>query len=170
MKKLTVMILVLVLFASAAFSQENAQSKLDAGVRLGIMNTFGGLSARYALSENTRIEAAIVTPAFNTAIYTGLFQFVQPFGKVNNFQWYVGGGLHTAYWGTAPRRWNPNTSSWVNQKFALGIDAVAGVEYNMNDIISFPLIVGFDYKPAWDILTNWADQWGNVSLSLRYAF
>jgi len=52
----------------------------------------------------------------------------------------------------------------------LGIDAVAGVEYNMADMVSFPLIIGLDYKPGWDFLTTWADQWGNVSLSLRYAF
>jgi len=159
MKKSMIMILIMMMVISFAFAQSNDDSKLDAGLRLGIMNTVGGISARYALSEKTRIEAIILTPGFRGTIYTGLFQLAMPVGQVENLSWYVGGGLHLG--------WNPTV--WT-RKFALGIDAVAGIEYNMTNMVSFPLIIGLDYKPGWDFLTTWADQWGNVSLSLRYAF
>jgi len=168
MKRSMIIVLIMMMCVSFVFAQNNGDSKLDAGLRLGIMNTAGGVSARYALSENTRVEAIILTPGFNGTIYTGLFQLAIPFGKVENLKWYVGGGLHMGYWAAAPAFWTG--TSWVSRKFALGIDAVAGVEYNMADMVSFPLIIGLDYKPGWDFLTTWADQWGNVSLSLRYAF
>ncbi len=171
MKKFWLIVSIVTLFASLALAQEtSAAKKLDAGLRLGVMNNRGGLVARYALSEKTRIEAAITTPGFNGTIYTGLFEMTFPLGEVKNLSWYFGGGLHMGYWAAAPARWNPVTSTFVSTKFAIGIDAIAGIQYNMESLVSFPLTLTLDYKPGWDFTSTWADQWADVALSVRYAF
>ncbi|MDD3095657.1 MAG: hypothetical protein WC372_03315 [Candidatus Neomarinimicrobiota bacterium] len=92
MKKVAMMTLAL-LMLSAAVAQENSGGKLDAGLRLGLMNVFGGVTARYHLSEKNAIEAIISTPGFKGIVFTGLYQWHKPVGKIENLSWYFGGGL-----------------------------------------------------------------------------
>ncbi|MDD4960979.1 MAG: hypothetical protein PHX07_01955 [Candidatus Marinimicrobia bacterium] len=167
MKKVTILMLVLLL-VSLAFAQEGSDGKLDAGLRLGLMNVFGGATARYHLSENNAIEVIISTPGFKGMVFTGMYQWHKDFADVKNLSWYFGGGLHAGYWSAAVPRWNG--TRWINRKFALGLDAIAGVSYDMESILNFPLAVSLDYKPAVDIISYWASLYYDVSLSIRYKF
>ena len=166
MKKLLTFALVLLLASSFVLAGET--SKFDAGLRLGIMNTFGGVSARMALSETSKVEASITTPAFAGTIVTGTYQIHHQVGDVKDLTWYFGGGLHMGYWSNAAPKWNGTTV--VNRDFALGLDALVGIQYSMKSMIDFPLLISLDYKPAYDIFGYWATNWGGVALSLRYAF
>jgi hypothetical protein len=168
MKKLLTLILVLLLASSFVMASE--ASKVDAGLRLGIMNTFGGVSARMALSETSKVEAIISTNAFSGSILTGMYQLHNQVGDVQDLTWYVGGGLHMGYWKSAPMRWSTALSQWISQDFSLGLDAVAGIQYDMRSLIDFPLLISLDYKPSFDLLGKWSDNLADFSLSIRYAF
>ena len=165
MKKILAIVLITLTLTTLAVAQD---SKLDAGLRLGIMNNFGGITARLALSESSKIEAVVSTPGFNGLIVTAMYQLHKPLGDVSNLSWYFGGGLHVGNWSGASSTWNG--TRWVSRDFALGIDAIVGVQYNMGSLIDIPLLLSLDYKPAYDIFGYWATNWGGVALSIRYAF
>ena len=158
MKKLLVVIMILAFAASFALAQED-YSKLDAGLRGGVRP---GITGRYFLSESKNIEALI---AFRGSglILTGMYQWQKPLsiGEVEELSWYFGGGLHLGYWSAG--------SLWGSD-LALGLDLIAGVEYDLEPLINFPLSASLDYKPAFDIFGGWAGSFGDVAISLRYAF
>lgn len=168
MRKLMMFLLVVLFALTAAFAQENKESKIDAGLRMGMMNVFGGLTARYHLSESSAIEAVFSTPGFKGAVFTGLYQWHKDFSKVSNLSWYFGGGIHAGYWNAAAPRWNG--SRWINRDFAMGADLIAGLQYDMESVIDFPLTVTLDFKPGYDIISYWASLYYDVSLSIRYKF
>ncbi|MCF7833131.1 MAG: hypothetical protein K9N05_06115 [Candidatus Marinimicrobia bacterium] len=164
MKKFLAIVLITLTLTTIAIAQD---SKFDAGLRLGIMNNFGGISARYSLSETSKVEALVSTPGFNGVIFTGMYQIHKQIGDVEDLSWYFGGGIHLGNWKGATSTWNGST--WVSRDFALGLDAIIGVQYNMGSLINFPLLLSLDYKPAYDIFGYWATNWGGVALSIRYA-
>lgn len=156
MKKLLVIVMVLVLAVSFAFAAKNTDTKnMDAGLRGG---TRSGLTGRLFMSEANSIEALVT---FNRGIIiTGLYEWHKPLqiGELEGLSWYFGGGVHVGL------------SSWWFNSFALGIDGIVGVEYDLEQHINFPISVSLDYKPGFDIIGGWAGSFGDVAFSVRYTF
>ncbi len=158
MKKLLVVMMILVLAASFAFAIEDA-SKMDAGLRGGVRY---GVTGRYFMEDNA-IEA-LITMRSSGVILTGMYQWHKPLeiGEIEGLTWFFGGGVHVGYY---------SLGSWVARTdLALGIDAIAGVEYDLEPLVNFPLTVSLDYKPGLDILGGWAGSFADIALSVRYAF
>jgi hypothetical protein len=158
MKKLLVVIMIMVLAVSFAFAQEKT-TKMDAGLRGGIRY---GITGRMFMEDNA-IEA-LITMRGSGIIITGMYQWHKPLniGEVEGLSWFFGGGVHVGYY---------SLGSWVARNdLSLGLDAIAGVEYDLEPLISFPLTVSLDYKPGFDILGGWAGSFADIALSVRYAF
>jgi len=157
MKKLLVVMMVLAV-AVAAFAQEK-DTRMDAGIRLGVRY---GVSGRMFMGDNA--IQALITMRNSGVILTGMYQWHKPLeiGEIENLSWYFGGGAHVGYY---------SLGDWVARNdLALGIDAVAGVEYDLETLISFPLKVSLEYKPSFDILGGWAGSFADFALSAHYAF
>jgi len=158
MKKLLVVIMILVLAMSFAFAEEKA-TKMDAGVRLGVRY---GISGRMFMEDNA--IQALITMRGSGIILTGMYQWHKPLeiGEVENLSWFFGGGVHVGYY---------SLGDWVARNdIALGLDAVAGVEYDLEPLINFPIKVSLEYKPSFDILGGWAGSFFDFALSAHYAF
>ncbi len=157
MKKLLTIALILVLAVSFAFAQDEDLDvkKMDAGLRGGVRS---GITARYFLSEGSAVEALLT---YNRGIIvTGLYEFQKPLsiGEIEGLSWFFGGGVHVGL------------SSWWTAGFALGIDGIVGIEYDLEPLISFPLSVSLDYKPGFDIIGGWAGSFFDSAISVRYSF
>ncbi|MDD3716303.1 MAG: hypothetical protein PHT46_04265, partial [Candidatus Marinimicrobia bacterium] len=61
-------------------------------------------------------------------------------------------------------------SWWWTNAFALGIDGIAGVEYDFESLINLPVKLSLDYKPAFDIIGGWAGSFGDIAFTARYSF
>jgi opacity protein-like surface antigen len=159
MKKLLVVIMILVLSVSFAFAEDMDVKKMDAGLRGGIRY---GVTGRYFM-ENNAIEA-LITMRGSGIILTGMYQWHKPLviGEVEGLSWYFGGGVHVGYY---------SLGDWfARNDISLGLDAIAGVEYDLEPLISFPLTVSLDYKPGFDIIGGWAGTFADFAISVRYAF
>ncbi len=158
MKKLLTFALIMVLAVSFGFAQDELTEdikKMDAGLRF---SNRPGVTARYFLSEGNSVEALLTTN--RGLIVSGLYEFHKPLsiGEIENLSWFFGGGLHAGF------------STWWTASLALGLDAIVGVEYDLEPLISFPITVSLDYKPSFDILGGWADTFFDTALSIRYSF
>ena len=91
MRKIVTIVLTTLMVTGLCFAADDTPSKLDMGFRLGIMNTFGGVSSRIALSETSKVEAIVSTNAFNGVILTGMDQTHNRVGDVQDLTWYFGG-------------------------------------------------------------------------------
>jgi hypothetical protein len=161
MKKLLIVVMIMVLSVSFAFAQEELDTKkLDAGTRFSARY---GLTARYFLSESNAAEL-LLTMRGSGIILTGMYQWHKPLsiGEIEGLSWFFGGGLHVGYY---------SLGSWLGgTDLALGLDAIAGVEYDLEPLVNFPLSVSLDYKPGFDIFGGWAGTFADIALSARYAF
>ncbi|MBN2780535.1 MAG: hypothetical protein JXR21_01060 [Candidatus Marinimicrobia bacterium] len=149
MKKVIVVAMIALLAVSFAFAQ------MDVGLRGGLRS---GLTGRLASGESNKIEALVT---FRSGIIvTGMYQWHKPLqlGEIENLSWFFGGGAHIGI------------SAWWTSAFALGLDAIVGVEYDLETLLSFPLKISLDYKPAFDIIGGWAGSLGDVAFSIRYTF
>lgn len=150
MKKLLVVITVLVLSVSFAFSQEIDTKSMDLGLRTGWPF---GVSARFPMGDNM-LEANV---GIGTSLITitGLYEFHKPLkiGELEGFSWYWGFGAHVGLIG-----------------LNLGIDGIIGLEYDFEPLINFPLSVSTDWKPAINFLGWVTNNLGDASLTFRYHF
>jgi hypothetical protein len=159
MKKFLVVVMILVLSVSFAFAEDMDVKKMDAGLRGGPNS---GITGRYFLSESNSIEAQILY--HRGIILSGLYEWHKPLsiGEVEGLSWYFGGGVYVGYWGSG--------GFWDRNDIALGVSGIVGVEYDLEPLINFPLSASLDYKPGIDILGGWTDSWGDIAVSVRYAF
>jgi len=159
MKKAIVLLMIVVLATSFAIAEDD--NNMDAGLRGGLRS---GLTGRFWMEDNP-IEA-LVTFRGSGLILTGLYEWHKPLeiGELEGLSWYFGGGAHVGYY---------SLGDWViggNNDFALGIDGVVGIEYELEQHINFPLSVSLDYKPGFDIIGGWAGNFGDAALAVRWDF
>lgn len=157
MKKLLVIIMVLVLSVSLAFSQEDVKDKkFDVGLRGGVSS---GATGRLWMSEGSAIEAIIGYRNLGLVV-TGLYEFHKPLqiGEIEGLSWFFGGGAHVGI------------SGWWTAAFTLGIDGIVGLEYDLEPLINFPISVTLDYKPALSFIGTWGTSWADMAFSVRYSF
>ncbi|BDS13925.1 hypothetical protein [Aureispira anguillae] len=101
------------------------------------------------------------TPGINIA---ALVEWHFPIGRVEGFNWFIGGGAHIGVWG------GYTAHPWLDEDrpyFLTGLDVIGGVEYTFSKI---PLTLQADIKPSIhfvEYLGVWYDQ---VAISARYTF
>lgn len=101
------------------------------------------------------------TPGINA---TALFEWHFPIGKVNGFNWFIGGGAHVGVWG------GYNGHPWMTDDrpyLLTGLDAIGGVEYTFSKI---PLTLQADIKPSFHFFSYLGIWYDEVAISARYTF
>lgn len=149
--------------------QANAQNYTrNAGVRGGIT---AGFTYRNYMDESNALEG-ILSFRLNGLQVTGLREFFMP--KLEEYSeniymvWGYGAHAGTTY----ADSWNFGTRTYFSsRKFSpvIGIDGFAGLEYRIRE---FPLVVGIDYKPFFELSANrfFNLQIWDLAFSLKYAF
>jgi len=150
MKKFLVVIMVLVLATSFAFAQDIDTKKADWGLRTGMPF---GIAGRFHLDGAKSLEFIAGISGGSIINLTGLYEWHKPIGEIENLSWYYGGGVHV---GVLPLN--------------LGVDGVVGIEYDLESLISFPLSISADYKPAINFFSFITSDLSNASLTFRYTF
>jgi len=173
MKQLFYSSILSILFLACGYvsnAQESSDYKNGIGVRLG-----GGYYDVVAASYKTFITtpgAIELNLGFRPYLYrgynwvnmslSGAYQHHFPIGKIEGFQWFVGGGLSA---------FNTFSSSDYYRGFGLGIFPTGGVDYKFGNI---PLNVSADLRPTISLVEPY-DYYsgfyiGNFGVSARYTF
>lgn len=146
MKKLIVLCAMVVASMGTAKAQDY---NLGVGWRLG--GATGGLSVKHKFSAATGVEglfSAYWRDGFNI---TGLYErYVPVIGRGWNL--YYGGGAHIGQW---------------KDKFALGIDGIAGLEYHFPHT---PIALSVDWKPALNLVERSEFIGSDFALAVRITF
>lgn len=161
-------------------SQLNAQDyKTSIGGRLGPSY---GFTIKHFFSEKFAFEGLVTsryfgptnlgvigynyghwnsTPGVNI---TGLVQWHFPIGRIEGFNWFIGGGAHIGVWGG----YNTHPYFGTDRPYVLfGIDAIGGIEYTFSQI---PLTLQLDVKPSLHFLEYLGIWYDEVAISARYTF
>jgi len=142
MKKVFAILLVCFAVATASKAQDKA-----IGLRGG--NVFA-VTGQMAMGDANRIEANLAFYGGGLGL-SGTYQFVKDLPQLGpDFKWFYGGGADLKLGGA----------------FGLGIGALAGIEYNFQDI---PLQLTLDLNPSINII-GFHPWWGYSGLSARYRF
>lgn len=168
MKKTFTLIVILSL---SVITVLQAQSyKFGIGFRGGLFN---GITGKYIIKESTAIEGIIASRYKGWAV-CGLYEVHNKTG-IDNLTWFYGIGGHIAsyksyyYYGyyKYPGYYHKGvyyTSYYSEPVTALGIDGIAGIEYQFKGI---PFTMGLDIKPYFDLIGGGEDYW-DVAASVRY--
>ena len=133
-------------FGQEAFSQ-NLPDEFELGIRLG--DTYG---SDFAIDAMTPFmgETLHVNLGFNDNIsVSAMYDIFDTI--VDNFYWYYGFGAQVGFF----------------DDFGLSVAAEVGIEYAVQD---FPITIGVDYRPAFDILSDTDFRTNQVGFNLRYRF
>ena len=157
MKKVLLILVAVLGFAFAASAQSNA-----IGVRLGGGQGYGAeLSYQKVLGGPNRLEADLgYYGYYGYASYglSAIYQFHKDIASVPNLGWYAGVGARL------------NASFYYGTSSAIGVLGQAGVDYNLQSLINFPLQVSLDIRPCFYLYPATSFQWGDIALGIRYMF
>ncbi len=154
MKKLLISISILLLINLTARSQDY---DLGIGIKAGMAP---GVSVKYFPTTDKAIEG-IATFRWGGVNVTGLAEFHLPIFDTKGMNFYYGGGIHLGVWDSGKAIDKPDTGS----KFNFGIDGIVGLEYAFP---KFPLSLGLDWKPNFNIVTDSRVILDEISLHIRY--
>jgi hypothetical protein len=127
------------------------------GIRLGYDN---GISGKHFFMPNNAVEG-IMSFSPHAFKLTGLYQYQQPFLDIDNFDWYVGAGLHLG-------SITDKSKQKGDHAFLFGADLIVGVEYVFP---AAPFSLSLDWKPSFSFTNNFNDYWFyGFGVSLRYTF
>ncbi len=145
MKKLVLAVVVVM----ASFTFTNAQ---EIGLRFGAINSNGSVAVDgvFGLSKFSRVHADV---AFgnNGISVDALWDFLYRPLSGEAFNWYVGAGPY----------------AFLGNPFALGIAGELGIEYRFNEV---PIVLGFDWRPQLEIVSNTNFYAGGFGLNVRWNF
>ena len=139
-------ILLIAVLAIISFQFGNAQ---EIGIRFGnIVGNDVAVDLVWAFKAG-RIHADV---SFGDGVGAeALYDFMYaPLGD-ENLYYYVGVGAYV----------------WIGDPFGLGVPAEAGLEYRFGSV---PLILGLDWRPAFQILDNTSFHADRFGLNLRFVF
>jgi len=127
-----------ILLALAAFLLALAATAQSYNKAIGVKFPFGtGLTYKKFIQEKSALEfqALYAKEHFRLA---GLYEFHFPFTKTEGLNWYVGPGVHLAFYKTAFQK-------TYSSKMDLGIDGVIGLDYKFNGL---PINISVDWQPS----------------------
>jgi opacity protein-like surface antigen len=156
MKKLFLVIVLAVIFASSSQAQDY---KTSLGLRAGLPV---GITVKHFLSDTYALEG-IFASRWGGFLVTGLYEIEHWTGQYPGLNWYWGFGAHLGTWQAG---YNPN----INATFTgavIGIDGIIGLEYTFDEL---PLNLSLDLLPSINLVgyTGWGGI--NGALSIRYVF
>lgn len=147
MKKIIALSACLLLFAGSAFSQNY---KHAIGVRAGGSN--GAITYKQHLQAGNAFEVMAWVNWNSGFSLAGLYEWTMPVIN-DDFNFYYGVGGHLGAYEKA---------------FAIGIDAIVGLEYK---IPSIPLALSIDYKPAINIIPSIDTHYlFDIALGIKFTF
>ena len=167
MKTRAIGLFILILFLTPVLSEAQNYTR-NVGIRGGQTS---GFTYRQYMDEGNAYEGLLSFKKDGLQI-TFLKEFVQP---------YLSGHIENIYllWGYGAHVGTNRTSSWeiFSKRFydlnsitpLCGIDGYAGIEYRIKE---FPLVIGADYKPFFDLagakffsISIW-----DIAITLKYNF
>jgi len=145
------------------------------GLRGGIE---GGFTFKHFIKEQRAVEAILSRGwSYGGIRLTALYEMHNPLPGVPGMDWFLGAGAHVGYFGgayygyygyTGTGYYDSNgvwhATGYRNYYLSLGIDVIAGVEYQFED---FPFTLGFDVKPQFDVFGR-GRHYGDIAFTLRY--
>jgi len=140
----------LFLVAVASLMISSFSSAQEIGIRLG--NVTGGnaaIDAVFGISKFSRLHADV---SFGNGVGIDLlWDFLyKPLGS-EPINWYVGVGPYML----------------IDDPFHLGVAGEIGLEYRF---ASAPIALGFDWRPAFNIIENTEMYWSGFGFNARYVF
>jgi hypothetical protein len=157
MKKIA---LILVMFVGLAGGLSAQDYHTGLGIRGGFSN---GISVKHFYTTDIAVEG-ILTTRWNGFKVTGLAEWHIPVFDTEGLYFYYGGGAHIGIWDSEKDYFGEPVSG---TGFFLGIDGVIGLEYAFPGI---PLSIGLDWKPGFEIITDFGFAHDEIALSVRYLF
>lgn len=147
MKKIIAFAACILLFGGSAFSQDYTHA---IGVRVG--GSSGSITYKQHLQTNNAIEAMLWLDWRSGFSVAGLYEWTTPVIN-NDFNLYYGVGAHLGV---------------SDKDFALGIDAIVGLEYK---IPNAPIALSLDYKPYINIIPtpNSYGLW-DLAIGIKFTF
>lgn len=150
------------LFSAAVESKAQIQ---DYNTMIGITGgTNIGGTVKQFISYNGAIDL-LVYRRWKGWVAAALYEHHMDIREFRGLEWYFGGGAHYGIWKDG--KGEPPWVYKIDQDYnVFGIDAITGVEYNINQSNFF---VGLYWKPAYnftDFTKFWEDE---VAFTLRYS-
>lgn len=152
MKKLSIIIMALVLTMSFAFARDNVALGLRGG-------SFSGISLRSLNSSGSGVEY-LLTASNNGFKLAALFENHNNISNATGLTWFWGFGLHAGLSGT----------DFTTATVSAGLDAILGIEYSFLPQLNIPISLSLDYKPAFDIIGGWGTNWVGIAGTIRFTF
>ncbi len=150
--------LISVVFAGVSLTASAQLYDTGLGARAGFFN---GLTAKHFFQENRAVEG-ILSTRWNGFIITGLYEIHNDIPDVEFLEWYYGAGAHIGFWGRGDYHHKNSDAQTI-----VGFDLVIGAEYVFEE---FPVSIGIDWKPAFNVFGDF-HWWGDgVAISGRYTF
>ena len=157
-KKLFIVTLVIGIAASSGLKAQDYHTGL--GIRGGFSN---GISLKHFYTTNIAVEGILSTRWHGFKI-TGLAEWHIPVFDTQGLNFYYGGGAHLGIWDSEADYYGDKIAG--NNLF-LGVDGVIGLEYAFPGI---PLSIGLDWKPGFEIISDFGFAHDEIALSVRYLF
>jgi hypothetical protein len=158
--KNTIIIIAMILgIASSGIIQAQ-----DYHTGLGIRGGFNsGISIKHFYTTDIAIEGVLST-RWNGFKITGLAEWHRPIFDTQGMYFYYGGGAHIGIWDTEKDYYGDPIAG---NSFFIGVDGVIGLEYAFQGI---PLSLGLDWKPGFEIISDFGFTHDEIALSIRYLF
>lgn len=153
----TLFLLALLAESCSAVILRNKPYHMGAGLKIGMAP---GLTLKYFYNPVVAFDG-ILTYRWSGMNLAGLAEFHVSVFDTKGMYFYYGGGLHAGYWDPELARDKPAGGRKLN----FGIDAIAGLEYGFP---RFPMSIGLDWKPNYNIVTDHRLIIDEISLVLRY--
>ncbi len=150
MRKLLIVCLLLCAAVPASKAQEY---NWGVGIRGGVETS--GFAAKYNFDPKNALEATLSIQS--GVLITVLYEHHIPV-IAQGFNFYFGAGGHIGSW---------NRHSGGVKKFAIGAEAVAGLEYK---VPGAPVAMAIDYRPMLNIGAASRFYADDIGLSIKYTF
>ncbi len=141
------------LLIAACLTAKTQNYETSLGIRLDVDNF--GITGKQFIETHSALEG-IVQFKRKGIVLAGLYEYHDILLKdEKNLRWFAGGGGHL---GVLYSNWN--------NKVAIGIDGIVGIEYTFE---SAPFNFSIDFQPAVNLIEDY-EIWYGMGLSGRYIF
>lgn len=155
MKKL---LIVLCLITGVAWQAAAQDYNTGIGFRGG---PFNGVTVKHFIKQNGAVEV-IMASRWRGFEATGLYEIHYDIRNVERLKFFFGAGGHLGVYNGKHTGWKDNEGAYL----VLGADLILGIEYSFREL---PLNLGFDWKPAYNILGSRFVADG-AAFSIRFIF
>lgn len=165
-----VLIVAMLIVLSVATSEKLSAQNLALGLRAGLPT---GVSLKFNPMASRSAELIVGSYGRGNFNVTGLYEFQKPINNVKGLSFFAGPGVHFNYFRDIGHYryyyWNGdgrvNYVRYNESYVTAGVDVIVGLDYSFDD---FPLMVGIDIKPAFDIGRYDAVFFMDAALNLRF--